>query len=265
LTNALFRLPGVGIFTLILAETLSMTSFEKQRVLITGASSGIGYATALAFAKAGAEVILVSRSQERLEQAVQTITAMTGATLKGYSIDLGAVDQVAGAIATLIQDCGPINVLVNNAGMGYTGTLADMPLSDWQQVMDLNLTSVFQCIQAVLPGMVANHQGTIINVASIAARQAFPEWGAYGVSKAALLALSKAVAVETRLQGIRVVTILPGAVNTPLWDSKNVQADFDRSGMLTPECVADTIVQAALLPSGAVIEEITLMPSGGAL
>jgi short-subunit dehydrogenase len=242
-----------------------MTSFEKCRVLITGASSGIGYATALAFAKAGAEVILVSRSQARLHQAAQAITDITGVAPKAYPIDLGGVEQIGDAIATILQDCGPIDVLVNNAGMGYTGALADMPLSDWQQVMNLNVTSVFQCIQAVLPSMVAQHRGTIINVASIAARQAFPDWGAYGVSKAALVALSKAVAVETRAQGIRVVTVLPGAVNTPLWDTETVHADFERSGMLTPDLVANAIVQAALLAPGAVIEEITLMPSGGAL
>ena len=107
--------------------------------------------------------------------------------------------------------------------------------------------------------------GMIINVASIAARHAFPEWGAYGVSKAAVVALSKAISVEEREHGIRVVTILPGAVNTPLWDTDTVQADFDRSGMLTPELVANTILQTALLPPGAVVEELTIMPSGGAL
>ena len=96
-------------------------------------------------------------------------------------------------------------------------------------------------------------------------RQAFPEWGAYGISKAAVVALSKAISVEERSHGIRVVTILPGAVNTPLWDTDTVQADFDRSGMLTPDLVANAILQTALLPPGAVVEELTIMPSGGAL
>ena len=108
-------------------------------------------------------------------------------------------------------------------------------------------------------------KGTIINVASIAAANAFPEWGAYGVSKAALVALGKALAVEERSNGIRTVTISPGSVNTPIWDTDTVQADFNREAMLTPEIVAQSILHAALLPSQAVIEEMIVTPSGGAL
>ena len=107
--------------------------------------------------------------------------------------------------------------------------------------------------------------GTIINVASIAANNAFPEWGAYSVSKAGLVALGKALSVEERGNGIRTVTISPGSVNTPIWDTDTVQADLDRSAMLTPEIVAQTILHTALLPPQAVVESVTVMPSGGAL
>ena len=106
---------------------------------------------------------------------------------------------------------------------------------------------------------------SVINVASIAATQAFAEWGAYSVSKAALLSFSKVLAVEERSNGIRVVAISPGAVNTPIWDTETVQADFERSAMLTPELVAQTILQAALLPAEAVIEDLTILPSAGTL
>jgi len=127
----------------------------------------------------------------------------------------------------------------------------------------LNVTSVLQCIQGVLPGMRERHQGTIINVASIAAHQTFPNWGAYCVSKFGLLALSKTLALEERPNGIRVTAVCPGSVNTPLWDTETVQADFDRSTMLTPEVVAQSILHAALLPDSAVIEELILMPNAG--
>jgi NAD(P)-dependent dehydrogenase (short-subunit alcohol dehydrogenase family) len=113
--------------------------------------------------------------------------------------------------------------------------------------------------------MRSREQSTIINVASIAGYQAFPGWGAYNVSKAGLIALSKTLAAEERAHGIRVVTLCPGSVNTPLWDTETVQANFDRTRMLTPETVAQTILHAALLPPGAVIEELTVMPSAGAL
>jgi short-subunit dehydrogenase len=233
--------------------------------LITGASTGIGKATATAFAKAGFAVVLVSRSQDKLAALANQLTAEYAVPAQSFPIDLSAIAQVKSAMELILQQVGPVDVLINNAGMGYTGVLADMPLADWQAVMDLNSTSVFQCIQAVLPSMRDRNSGLIINVASIAARQAFPDWGAYGVSKAALAALSRAVAVEEQSHGIRVVTIFPGAVNTSIWDTDTVQADFDRSGMLAPEVVAEAILQVARLSESAVIEELTLMPSGGAL
>jgi NAD(P)-dependent dehydrogenase (short-subunit alcohol dehydrogenase family) len=149
--------------------------------------------------------------------------------------------------------------------MAYTNSLSETPLSDWQRVIDLNLTSVFQCILGILPAMRNQQRGTIINVASIAGQQPFPMWGAYNVSKAGLIALSKTLAAEERSHGIRVVTISPGAVNTPLWDTDTVQVDLNRSAMLTPEIVAQSILHTALLPEQAVIESVTLMPSAGAL
>lgn len=242
-----------------------MNTAPNRRALITGASTGIGRATALAFAKAGFDVALVSRSLDKLQTLTEEINEIAPVKAQSFPIDLGVIDQVKSEVDNILAIFGPVDVLINNAGMGYTGELNQMPLSDWCQVIDLNVTSVFQCIQAVLPGMRDRNSGMIINVASIAARQAFPEWGAYGVSKAAVVALSKAISVEEREHGIRVVTILPGAVNTPLWDTDTVQADFDRSGMLTPELVANAILQTALLPPGAVVEELTIMPSGGAL
>lgn len=241
-----------------------MSPAPARRALITGASRGIGKATALAFAQAGFDVALVSRSLGDLKPVVAELESF-GITAKAYAVDLAALEGIQANLAHIVEDFGVLDVLVNNAGMGYTGSLATMPLSHWQQVMDLNLTSVFGCIQAVLPAMRAAGGGTIVNVASVAAKAAFPDWGAYTVSKAGLVALSKVLAVEERPHGIRVVTLLPGAVNTPIWDTDTVQADFDRSQMLTPEVVAQTILSTVLLPSQAVIEELTLMPSGGAL
>lgn len=230
--------------------------------LITGASSGIGKATAIAFAKAGIHLALVSRTPTRLEAVVQEVERH-GVRAKAYPLDLTQLEQVRQQISTIAADFGRLDILVNNAGMGYTGSLAEMSLQDWQQVLNLNLTSVFQCIQAVLPQMRRQQRGTIINVASIAAHQVFPDWGAYCISKTALLTLSKAFAVEERPHGIRVMTISPGSVNTPIWDTETVQADFDRGQMLTPEIVAASILHAALLPEHAVIEELTLLPNVG--
>jgi short-subunit dehydrogenase len=237
---------------------------NQLRAIVTGASSGIGKATALAFAKSGIEVALVSRSVAKLKAVAAEIEAL-GTQAKVYPLDLAILEQVKQQMTEICTHFGPIDILVNNAGMGYTNSLNNTTLEDWQRVINLNLTSVFQCIQGVLPQMRDRRQGTIINVASIAAFNAFPDWGAYGVSKAALVALSKALSVEERENGIRTVTISPGSVNTPIWDTDTVQADFNRSAMLTPEIVAQSILHTALLPKQAVVEEMIVMPSGGAL
>ncbi len=235
-----------------------------QRAIITGASSGIGEATALAFARSGIHLALVSRSAEGLEK-VAIAARQYGIDAQCHPCDLAQVDRVRDHVETIVAQFGAIDILVNNAGMGYTGSLMETSLADWQRVLDLNLTSALQCIQAVLPGMRDRHSGTIINVVSIAGNQVFPDWGAYCVSKFGLMALSKTLAAEERSNGIRVTAICPGAVNTPLWDTETVGADFDRTQMLTPEIVAQSILQTVQLPAHAVVEELTLMSNAGTL
>jgi NADP-dependent 3-hydroxy acid dehydrogenase YdfG len=235
----------------------------NRTALITGASSGIGKATALAFAKAGINLALVGRSADKLA-AVATAAEAAGVKAKTYVVDLSVVDRVSIEIAAIAADWDNLDILVNNAGMAYTNPIGATPLADWQQVIDLNLTSVFQCIQGILPQLRHRKSGTIVNVSSIAAKQVFPNWGAYSVSKFGLMALTQAIANEERVNGIRATAICPGSVNTPLWDTATVQADFDRTTMLTPEMVAESILYAVLAPAGAVVEELIIMPSGGA-
>jgi NADP-dependent 3-hydroxy acid dehydrogenase YdfG len=235
----------------------------NRTALITGAGSGIGKATALAFAKAGINLALVGRSEEKLA-AVAVAAEAVGVRAKTYTLDLAILDRVSAEIAKIAADWDDLDILVNNAGMAYTNSIGDTPLADWQKAIDLNLTSVFQCIQGILPHLRHRRTGTIVNVSSIAAKQVFPNWGIYSVTKFGLMALTQAVAGEERANGIRVTAICPGSVNTPLWDTDTVQADFDRSAMLTPEMVAEGILYAVLAPAGAVVEEITIMPSGGA-
>lgn len=235
---------------------------HHQRAIITGASSGIGQATALAFVQAGCRVALLGRSADKLQMVVEQIR-QSGGEAQGYSLDLSQLDSLALQITAILEDFGPTDILVNNAGMGYTNALQQTSLADWQRVLDLNLTSVFQVTMAVLATMRPYKRGLVINVGSIAAHHAFPGWGAYCISKSALAMFSQVLALEERPHGIRVTTIFPGSTNTPIWDTATVQADFDRTQMLTPELVAQAILQTAILPAAAVIESLTLMPSAG--
>ena len=236
----------------------------NRTALITGASSGIGKATALAFAKAGINLALLGRSEDKLTAVAQAATAI-GVTAKVYLVDLTQLDRVSTKIAAIAADFDNLDILINNAGMAYTRSMGDTPLADWQRVIDLNLTSVFQCIQGILPHMRQRQSGIIVNISSIASKQVFPNWGAYSVSKFGLMALTQAIAGEERSNGIRVSAVCPGSVDTPLWDTDTVQGDFDRSAMLTAEMVAQGIVYTVLAPAGAVVEELIIMPSGGAL
>ncbi|MBP0001397.1 MAG: SDR family oxidoreductase [Cyanobacteria bacterium SID2] len=239
-----------------------MTS-KGKRALITGASSGIGAATAVAFAKAGIHLALVSRSSEKLEKVAAT-ARQHGVEADVFPCDLLELDRVSERMASLAEKVCGIDILVNNAGMGYTGTITETPLQDWQRTIDLNLLSVVECVRGVLPSLRAKDSTTIVNVVSIAGKQAFPNWGAYSASKFALLGFSQALAAEERENGIRVTALCPGAVNTPIWETDTVNADFDRSKMLTPEIVAESILHVVQLPDSAVVEELVLMPNGGA-
>jgi NAD(P)-dependent dehydrogenase (short-subunit alcohol dehydrogenase family) len=231
------------------------------KVLVTGASSGIGKATALALVRLGASVALVSRNPDRVLTEITAARKDEDVLVKAYPLDLADVSSVATKIEHIVTDFGGIDVLINNAGMAYIGEIIDMPLADWQKILDLNLTSVFQCIQAVLPIMRQQKHGAIVNVASIAAKQAFPKWGAYSASKFALLGMTQALAAEEQSHGIKVMSICPGSVNTPLWNT--VDANFNREAMLQEKTIAESIIYLLSLPANAIVTDIVLMPNVG--
>jgi NAD(P)-dependent dehydrogenase (short-subunit alcohol dehydrogenase family) len=232
-----------------------------KKAIVTGASSGIGKEVALRLLQSGAQVSLVSRNPDRILHELPA-----GSNAKGYAIDLGDISQVSAKIQTIVADMGGVDILINNAGMAYIGELIDMPLTEWQKLFDLNLTSIFQCLQATLPTMRSQKSGKVINIASIAAKQGFPNWGAYCASKFALLGLTQAVMLEEQPHGIKVMAICPGSVDTPLWDTlgDKVPPNFNRAAMLSPATVADAIMTLVNLPADAMIHDYVIMPNGEA-
>ena len=207
-------------------------------------------------------MLLTARSADQLEQLSAQLRSK-GVSVASAAIDLTQPDGIAAAMTGLLQQGETPSVLINNAGAAYTGDLLAMPIERWQWLLQLNVTSVMQVCSAVVPAMRENG-GLVINISSHAARNAFPQWGAYCVSKAALASFTRCLAEEERSNGIRACTLTLGAVNTPLWDAETVQSDFDRRAMLSVDQAAETLANLALQPSNQLIEDLTLMPAAGA-
>ncbi len=206
---------------------------------------------------------MTARSADQLDQLGSQLRNQ-GVSVASAAIDLTQADAIGSAMADLLQRGETPSVLINNAGAAYTGDLLAMPLERWQWLLQLNVTSVMQVCSAVVPAMRENG-GLVINISSHAARNAFPQWGAYCVSKAALASFTRCLAEEERANGIRACTLTLGAVNTPLWDAETVQSDFDRRAMLSVDQAAETLANLAMQPSNQLIEDLTLMPAAGAL
>ena len=206
--------------------------------------------------------MITARSADQLEQLSVQLSSQ-GVSVASAAIDLTQPDGIAAEMAGLLQQGETPSVLINNAGAAYTGDLLAMPLERWQWLLQLNVTSVMQVCAAVVPAMRENG-GLVINISSHAARNAFPQWGAYCVSKAALASFTRCLAEEERGHGIRACTLTLGAVNTPLWDAETVQSDFDRRAMLSVDQAAETLANLAMQPSNQLIEDLTLMPAAGA-
>ena len=229
---------------------------------ITGATKGIGRSTAITFANAGWDLILLSRNLEMMEKLREELSD-TQSKINLVRCDLSKANEVENSIKESLKKYGCPSVLINNAGCAFNGDLVEMPLKKWQEIIQINLTSIFQICSSIVPKMRKNG-GLIINVSSHASYNAFPQWGAYCVSKSALVMFTKCLREEERSNSIRACTITLGSVNTPLWDSETINSGFDRSSMLSSNEVSNTILYIAEQPESQLIEDLTLMPAGGA-
>ncbi len=206
--------------------------------------------------------MLTARSEDQLDTLAQQLRT-SGSSVATAAIDLTEPDSIGSALADLLGRGDTPSVLINNAGAAYTGDLVSMPLDRWQWLLQLNLTSVIQVCSVVVPEM-RTKGGLVINISSHAARNAFPQWGAYCITKAALASFTRCLAEEERKHGIRACTLTLGAVNTPLWDSEDVHSDFDRRAMLSVDQASEALIGLVQQPSNQVIEDLTLMPATGA-
>lgn len=184
-------------------------------VLITGTSTGIGFETALAFGRAGHTVAAAMRNPARAPELAK-VASHENLAITVCTMDVDADASVSEAMGRIAKEIGPIDVLVNNAGIDRTGSVEELPLADYRAVMETNYFGVIRCIQAVLPAMRQRRSGLIINLASVAGHIAMSPMAPYTASKFALEALSECLAQEAKPFNIRVAIVEPGIIDTQM-------------------------------------------------
>ncbi len=227
--------------------------------LITGASQGIGRAVALRFAEAGYAVALAARRQDALQTVAAQIEKTYDVPVLVVPTDLRKPEQIAGLVSRTIEKFGKIDVLINNAGILYVKPFLEISAEEYREMMDVNLDAVFRLTQLALPHMIEQKSGAIVNIASLAGKNAVKGGTAYAASKWAIRGFAASLMLEVRQHGIRVVTVFPGSVDTPMLD--NSPAPPRRETMLQPEDVAHAVYAAVSVPPRAMISEIDIRPS----
>jgi NADP-dependent 3-hydroxy acid dehydrogenase YdfG len=239
-----------------------------KTALVTGASSGIGRAAAVALAAAGAQVALVARRAERLKDLVAEIEAAGGKAL-ARPADVTDEEEAALAVEDTIGHFGGLDILVNAAGMTQTGKVENADLTDWRYVMELNFWASMYTARAAIPALKAGGGGDIVNISSTAGRRAVgATFGPYAASKFALTAFNESLRAEVTLAGIRVCIIEPGATATEVHEHikdekvrEFTRQHVEKDGAMQPDDVAAAIVFAVSLPRRVNVSQLVIRPS----
>jgi 3-oxoacyl-[acyl-carrier protein] reductase len=227
--------------------------------LVTGATLGIGRAIAFAVGRAGYSVGVTARTESKLTMLTAELGA-AGIRSVGIPADVGNEAEVGRMYAHVTEQLGPVDLLVNNAGIAIPKPFQDFTLAEWDRTFATNVRSLFLVTRLVLPAMRAKRAGDIVNVASLAGKTGAANLVAYSASKHAVVGFSRALMLEVRREGIRVIALCPGSVDTPLMREQQVLTpNYDR--VLRPEDVAQTVIDAVSLPRRAMVSEIDLRPS----
>jgi 3-hydroxy acid dehydrogenase/malonic semialdehyde reductase len=241
----------------------------KKTAFITGATSGIGKATAELFAKNNIRLIICGRRAERLDKLQELLSDLTEVTTLQF--DVSKRDEVAAAIESLPENFKNIDILINNAGNAHgLASIQDGDLDDWDAMLDINVKGLLYVSKAIIPKMIKNNNGFIVNIGSIAAKEVYPNGNVYCASKHAVDALNKAMRIDLNKHNIRVSAIHPGAVETEFSEvrfkgdaerAKTVYADYKA---LQPEDIADIIHFVVTRPYHVNIEDLVVYPSAQA-
>ena len=241
-------------------------SLTGKVALVTGASAGIGHATALSLAEAGAHVVASARREDRLEELVSEINRKGGSAVS-RAADVTESGAVLQAVSDTVAESGRIDILVNNAGIMRISDMTENNIEDWTAMVDVNIKGVLYFLSAVMPNMIQQGSGHIVNVGSVAGRRPFPGASVYAATKFAVRALSWGLHLELgAAHGIRVTDIQPGYVSTDLLaEQPETLASWSEAWAerrtLEPEDVARSIVFAVTSPDHVSVSEILVRPT----
>jgi len=233
-----------------------MTNIEGRVAVITGAGRGIGRAIALDLAQRGAKVALAARGVAGLEETAR----MIGKGASVISTDVRKRDEVHRLFEQVSSSLGPIDILVNAAGVGIFGLVADFSDGDYDAILDTNLRGIFFTCRDVLPSMISRGQGDIVNIASIAGKVGTAKRAVYCASKFGVIGFSQALAEEVREHGIRVSVVCPGSTDSSFSQDPNREGKT-RSKMLSPADVAHAVRMIVMQEPNSFISEIVLRPT----
>ncbi|KQL36889.1 3-ketoacyl-ACP reductase [Psychrobacillus sp. FJAT-21963] len=227
-----------------------------KNAIITGAGRGIGRAIALALATEGVNVGLLAQSEATLQDVAKEVEAL-GVKATIAKADVSSIDEVNQAIDSLTNELGQVDILINNAGIAKFGNFMDLDVAEWEKIIQVNLMGVYYVTRAVLPGMIEQKSGDIINISSSAGQKGAPLTSAYSASKFGVFGITESLAMEVRKHNIRVTALAPSTVATDL-ALENKLTDGNPDKVMQPEDIAEFIVAQLKLNKRIFIKEAGL-------
>ncbi len=234
-----------------------MTNLKQKKAIITGGGRGLGKATAIAFAKEGIDVAITGRNEKVLQDTVAELKTFGVKAI--YSVfDVGNYEVVQTGIKKLITELGSVDILVNNAGIAAFGTFNEMEVDQWSQIIQTNVMGMYYVTKEVLPHLIAQNDGEIINVSSTAGLNGNPSTSAYSASKFAVIGMSQSLMKEVRKNNIRVCTLTPSTIASDMSIELGIATKDSEDSVLQPEDFAQLIVAGLKLPKRAMLANASL-------
>ena len=235
-------------------------NLHDKVALVTGASRGIGHAITLALAKEGCNVMLAARSKADLEKVAQEIRN-SGGSAAIFVANMREENGIREMIDTTVKQFSGIDILINNAGLGYFKSAAEMTTAQWDEMFDVNLRGVFIATREALPHLRKQKESFVVNIASLAGKNTFVNGSGYAATKWGLRAFSQCLMLEERKNGVRVLVVCPGSVDTSFGHPGGDMPKSHAKKIIKPEDVAETIVMALKMPQRSMVSEIDIRPT----